>query len=262
MGLQPRAYMKDGVLHMAQINSEGGAEDLPAPDGGSWLDSYTPKDLGTEMRPFGRHTGWGQPGAGAAVEGVEGEVLPPLGPAAGPATAPSGGMPIDVQGKARQAEAGQLQAKAQAALPNVLSRGQEALDAIKRVRGHAGRNWGTGPVAGRVGAIAGDQAAFVKEFETTMAKNYLTSYDLLRGAGAITEKEGEVATKAFSALSRVVEPEEFDLQLNILEGVISRGMENAKAIAAGTYVPELNITTPRGGETKRFRYDAEGNQLP
>jgi hypothetical protein len=68
-----------------------------------------------------------------------------------------------------------------------------------------------------------DEAGFMSVLKQVQGKQFLTAFQELKGAGAITEKEGTKATEAYSRLSTATGEKEFKKASKELYGYLSKG---------------------------------------
>lgn len=134
----------------------------------------------------------------------------------------------NIAGAAAAKEIGEAQGKATVDAPRINDNASQMLDTIKKAREHPGREMGTGPVAGRLPALGGDQAGFVALMNQIQGKTFLEAFNSLRGGGQITEAEGKKATDALARLDRVQNKRDFDLALKDLEAVVKAGQARAQ----------------------------------
>lgn len=99
---------------------------------------------------------------------------------------------------------------------------------IERIKTHPA-------LSGNIGAVRGQHwlpfATGSKEFMALLnqlkGKNFLTAIQQMRGMGALSNTEGEAATKAVSALDTGMSEEAFISELTRLQDVVKRGQDNA-----------------------------------
>lgn len=148
----------------------------------------------------------------------------------------------DVAGKASQEVQGEAQGKAVVALPVVLNTAQQSIDLVDEMIKHPGRETATG-LSGTLdprnylgGTDAKNFQIRAKQIE---GRTFLSAFDQLRGAGAITEAEGGKATAAMARLDRSQSDTEYLAALKELKGILAKGMEIArqKAGQGGQSVP-------------------------
>ena len=147
---------------------------------------------------------------------------------------------------------------AQQALPGVISNAQDAVNLIdqmvgkQEVRDKSGKviQAGTGAHPGFENAVGTtwkpgfrfipgtDAADFQALFDQVKGAAFLEAFNVLRGAGAITEKEGEKATAARTRMSTAQSETEFVKAAREYQDVIRRGVEvMQKKAAAGGAAP-------------------------
>lgn len=150
----------------------------------------------------------------------------------------------DVAGAASLKEQGKAQGQAAVELPAVLQRADDALATIEKLRSHPGREWGTG-AAGFLPGIPGTaQKDFVELNEQAKGGAFLQAFQLLKGGGAITNIEGDKATKAIARLDRTQTKQGYMDALKDLEAVIRSGAERARAKAQGI-APQQQAPVPK-----------------
>lgn len=150
----------------------------------------------------------------------------------------------DVSGAASLKEQGKAQGQAAVELPAVLQRADDALATIEKLRTHPGREWGTGSIGIIPGIPGTHQKDFVELNEQAKGGAFLQAFQLLKGGGAITNIEGDKATKAIARLDRTQTREGYLSALKDLESVIVAGAERARAKARG------GATVPQGPQAK------------
>jgi hypothetical protein len=151
----------------------------------------------------------------------------------------------DVAGKASQEVQGEAQGKAVVALPVVLNTAQQSINLVDEMIKHPGRGTATG-LSGTLdprnylgGTDAKNFQIRAKQIE---GRTFLSAFDQLRGAGAITEAEGQKATAATARLDRAQSDDEYLAALNELKTILVKGMEIArqKAGQGGQTAPAPN----------------------
>lgn len=137
----------------------------------------------------------------------------------------------DVAGKASQEVQGEAQGKAVVALPVVLNTAQQSIDLVDEMIKHPGRETATG-LSGTLdprnylgGTDAKNFQIRAKQIE---GRTFLSAFDQLRGAGAITEAEGQKATAATARLDRAQSDAEYLAAINELKTILTKGMEIAR----------------------------------
>lgn len=95
--------------------------------------------------------------------------------------------------------------------------------------------------------IAGSNAAGAKAlFDQVKGQQFLQAFENLKGGGHISEKEGEAATKAFSALNENISEKELIKNIGILKSTIDKAKYRAEVRASQGYQrqssqPQQNI---------------------
>jgi hypothetical protein len=82
-----------------------------------------------------------------------------------------------------------------------------------------------------------DRADFETLFKQAQGGAFLTAYNILRGAGAITDIEGEKATQAQNAMNLATTEKAFIKAANDYRDIIRRGVGVAKQQASGVVAP-------------------------
>lgn len=137
------------------------------------------------------------------------------------------------QAKVTGREVAEARVKASSDLPRVEDNARFMLDTIEKLKKHPGEGAGTGPLAGRLPQIGGDQAGYVALADQLQGKAFLEAFNSLRGGGHITEIEGKKGTDAISRFSRVQNKRDRDAALADLTDVVNAGMKRARASAGG-----------------------------
>ncbi len=141
-----------------------------------------------------------------------------------------GFIPKDVAGAAKSKEIGEAEGQALVNLPTTIATAETALKTIKQLEEHPGKkSWG----AFGVGAVLPDlpgtaTRGFGALVDQVKGQNFMTAFQSLKGAGAITEQEGAKAEKAQARLDRAQSEADFDIALKDLKEVITAGMERAR----------------------------------
>jgi len=136
--------------------------------------------------------------------------------------------------KARGGELGKQQGEAIAGLPAAIKNAEYATSVIDQAINHPGREIFTGasstwdPRNYLRGTDAADYEALHKQIE---GQTFLEAFESLKGAGQITEVEGQKATQAKARLDRAQSDEAYLAALKELKEVINIGLERARAKA-------------------------------
>lgn len=154
--------------------------------------------------------------------------------------------PKDVAGKASQEAQGEIQGKAIAALPTVINTAEQSLSLIDEMIKHPGRETATG-LSGTLdprnyfgGTDAKNFQVRAKQMESRV---FLDAFEQLRGAGAITEAEGQKATAARARLDTSQSDEEYLAALKELQSILHKGMGIARQRAGINSSAQPQTTT-------------------
>jgi hypothetical protein len=203
--------------------------------------------------------------------GIQASPMAPPAGAAGPMQLPgtqvlSPGM--SPQTLAAQRSAGTAQGQAAATLPNTLAAADQALKLIDQVQNHPGKNDATGFVLGRLPFGLNPQAQnFITTASQLQGQVFLRAYGQLKGAGAISEVEGQKGEQAIAALNRAQTTDQFDRALNDLRDVVTLGRTNAIKIAGGDTMetpaaPAQQTQAKPTGSPIKVNSPAEARKLP
>lgn len=103
------------------------------------------------------------------------------------------------------------------------------------------------PETGLPATVSGSPAASGKaKIEQLRNQSFLEAYESLRGAGALTNIEGEKGTKAKARIDAAQDEESFQQGVKDLQEVVAAGLKrlNDKQIEAQTYLDNLNNQDP------------------
>ena len=153
-------------------------------------------------------------------------------------------LELDPEYQARKAELiaqgrerGQIQAKAKADLPNVITQGEQTIQLVDDLLQHPGFSVSVGksaPLGSLQSYIPGTQAAsFDIALKQLKGKQFLEAFESLKGGGQITQIEGEKATQAMSRMEKANTEAEFIKASREFQDIIRRGVNRAKMRAGG-----------------------------
>lgn len=135
---------------------------------------------------------------------------------------------------ARGTELGKAQGAAVADMPGLIRRAEQNIALIDAVMADPALPDVTGNIQGRlpsgIPGLTGGQAGenLQVKLEQIQGQVFLTAYDDLRGAGAITEQEGQAAKAAIARMKQTQDTAEYLAALNELKGIIERGLDVAR----------------------------------
>jgi uncharacterized membrane protein len=129
-------------------------------------------------------------------------------------------------------------------LPTLADQAQTAFAAAQELVTHPGFEATVGAPNpfkggfGPIGTFPGSRARdFTSRLDNVKSQAFMQAFESLKGAGAITEKEGEAATKALANLDSSVSEEQFKRNLQAYLDIIKRGYERTKQTANIQPVP-------------------------
>ena len=119
-------------------------------------------------------------------------------------------------------------------MPGLIRRAEQNIALIDAVMADPALPDVTGNIQGRlpsgIPGLTGGQAGenLQVKLEQIQGQVFLTAYDDLRGAGAITEQEGQAAKAAIARMKQTQDTAEYLAALNELKGIIERGLDVAR----------------------------------
>lgn len=152
-------------------------------------------------------------------------------------------------------ETGRSQAEIAQSLPGIDANIEQMTASINSLLNHRGLEKSVGLTSLLPDIPGGPAADFNALLETLKGQAFLTQFDKLRGAGAITEAEGKKATDAIGALSTRQSPKQFREQLGVVLGILNKGREVArqKSGAGGIAAPTSREEFERLAPGTQFR---------
>jgi len=222
-GTTPVAYIdKDGNLRYTQLSKAGGRKDVELPEGARWAPGYDIRDTGTALTGIDKKTG-----------------------AVGPV------VPKDITGKEAQEEVGKLSGQAQAALPAARTAIDSAFKTINELRTHPGLDVGTGasnvfdPRSWIPGTNSYD---FQAKNRQAQGQSFMAARDALKGAGQVTDFEGQKGEQAIANLDAAQSREQYLAALDTLEKMMRASyddLERKAGMASGASTSPPAQTTPK-----------------
>lgn len=207
---------EDGNAVLIQVDKAGVAHKTAMPDGVRISKPPMIKDTGTEFQ---------------VIDPITREIVQSI--------------PKNVAGAAAQAELGKNQGGAAFDLPRVEQNAAQTLDVLERMKTHPGREGSTGYIQGALPSRTSDQIDFQSLVDQTQGQAFLQAFQMLKGAGQITEIEGAKATQAISRLgNQRLSDADYLKAISDLEEVINAGTARARVQAASGGVPAAPGTLP------------------
>jgi hypothetical protein len=119
--------------------------------------------------------------------------------------------------------------KAEEAYRQATPKFQSAIDTIRQIREHPGREWGTGALSNWATATPGTPAyGFAQLVKQLQGGVFLQAYGDLKGGGSITEVEGGKAEQARARLATAQNKQDFDKALNDYEQAVRGDLETVQ----------------------------------
>jgi hypothetical protein len=177
------------------------------------------------------------------------------------------GAQLETKPKVEQAVAaaktkGKAVAEAEINLPQTISTAEYSLSVLDQMLNHPGLDEATGASskADPRNFIPGTDAYnFNVLKDQVQGQTFLQAFESLKGAGQITEVEGNKATNAIARMNTAQSKEEFVKAVNEFKGVIQRGMDKARAKAGGTS-QGAQQPAQGGKQGGQIMIDANGNR--
>jgi len=156
-------------------------------------------------------------------------------------------IPKDVAGAAKSKEIGEAEGQAVVNLPTAIATAESTLKTIKQLEEHPGKkSWGAFGAGAMLPDLPGTNTkGFAALVDQVKGQNFMTAFQSLKGAGAITEQEGQKAEKAQARLDRAQSEKDFDIALKDLKDVVAAGMQRARQKAGQGGQP--TAPAPTGG---------------
>jgi len=165
-----------------------------------------------------------------------------------------GVVPRETEARERQEQAGRAAGIAQAAAPGVIDTTSRTISQINEVLNHSAFNTASG-VLSPLQRVPGTSAYdFGQRLEQIKGQAFLEAYNSLRGAGAITEREGATAQSAIARINSGLAPADLRKALDELRAIAERGRERAAQAARGeSQMPQAPAQAPQ--QPQRLRYN-------
>jgi hypothetical protein len=164
---------------------------------------------------------------------------------------PVGTVPKNIAEKEAQEKEGAAKGSARVALPAAENTTNRALKMLKQAEEHPGLSDSVGFIMGRFPALTPKGADFRERIEQIDAMVFGDAVEVMRGLGALTDKEGPKVTAARARLKTAKSEEDFRTALKDVREVFETGIENMRQKAGGGSAP--------AAAPKRIRLNADGN---
>ena len=153
---------------------------------------------------------------------------------------------------------GEARGAAIAGAPTDIATADTTLQYINEVRQHPGIDIGTGATSAANILPGTPGYDFQRRVDQLLAGGFLTAIDQLRGMGALSNAEGQTATRAISRMDTATSKGEFLDALADYEAVVKMGRERASSRIQQPATEQPAPAAPTGG---RIRYDENGNRI-
>jgi len=147
---------------------------------------------------------------------------------------PIGTQPKNIEEKAVQEAQGEAKGKAVVALPAAEKTTMRALTMLDQLEKHPGFNAAVGLVDSRLPAYSSKMADFRERVEQIDAMVFGDAVEVMRGLGALTDKEGPRITAARARLKTAKSEEDFRTALKDVREVFQDGLESMRRKAGVT----------------------------
>jgi hypothetical protein len=162
--------------------------------------------------------------------------------------------PKDIAGAASQKEIGQAAGAAEASAPGDLQAAVNAKALVTDIRNDPYLGWGTGfsSYGNSIRGTGGHD--FQNKVDQAKSGAFLTAIQQMRGLGALSNAEGDAATRAVTRLNTSTSEEEFVSALNDYERIIDQAMARAQGRMGER---TLKGPQPAAGQNYKSRYGLE-----
>ena len=175
-----------------------------------------------------------------------------------------------IEARATAGVVGKEAGKALVALPGAKTQVARSLNLVDSILNHKGLSAVVGapnPFKGGFGFAqlpGSDAASFASQLKQLEGQAFLEAFNTLRGAGAISEKEGEAATQAYANLSKSQSEVQFKKNVAEIRNILTSGYANLEQIAKGSAGLNPSSNAPAAPETKTLAngvtYEKRGNE--
>jgi hypothetical protein len=142
-----------------------------------------------------------------------------------------GFVPKQIAEAAAQEKIGEAQGPARVALPAAENTTKRALTMLDQIEKHPGFSDGVGFIVGRLPALTPKAADFRERVEQIDAMVFGDAVEVMRGLGALTDREGPKVTAARARLKTAKSEEDFRQALMDVREVFETGIQNMRTKA-------------------------------
>lgn len=171
---------------------------------------------------------------------------------------PIGQIEKDLAGAERQKEIGTAEGKAIAAAPGDLQAGQNAKDIITQLKTDPNREMGTGWSGWLTNSIPATPGYdYQNKVDQAKSGAFLTAIQQMRGLGALSNAEGDAATKAVTRMNTATSEGAFMEALTDYEKIIDQGIARAQSRIQGGAAPAATQNRPTGTTGSGVKWSVE-----
>lgn len=145
--------------------------------------------------------------------------------------------PKDLAGAEAEKKIGEARGVASVALPAAETTTKRALRSLDELEKHPGFGDAVGFVLGRLPALTSKAADFRERVEQVDAMVFGDAVEVMRGLGALTDKEGPRITAARARLNTAKSEEDYRAALKDVREVFQTGIENLRKKASAAVAP-------------------------
>jgi len=153
-------------------------------------------------------------------------------------------QPKNIAGKEEEEARGKATGLAQVALPAAETTTSRALRMLDELEKHPGFSESVGFVLGRLPALTPKAADFRERVQQVDAMVFGDAVEVMRGLGALTDKEGPKVTAARARLNTAKSEEDYKTALKDVREIFTTGIENMRKKAGMAASPSSPAASP------------------
>lgn len=142
-------------------------------------------------------------------------------------------VPKDLRGAEREKALGDSEGKSRASAAGDYQSAQNALSLVQDLRTDPNRQWGTGKTSAGNWISASPGYDYQNKVDQAKAGAFATAIQQMRGLGALSNAEGDVATRAVTRMDTATSEGAFLDALDDYEKIIRQGMDRAGRLLQG-----------------------------
>ena len=157
---------------------------------------------------------------------------------------PIANVPKNIEGKEAAEKVGQARGTAKVALPAAETTTNRAVRMLDELEKHPGFSDGVGFIVGRLPALTPKAADFRERVEQIDAMVFGEAVEVMRGLGALTDREGPKVSAARARLKTAKSEADFRTALKDIREVFRDGIENMRKKAGSASTEPANQSSP------------------